>query len=308
MIAKNYHKPIFTFLILIYRSHERFSRPLTLKSKKLPGKRVKIRYLSRTKYKPEFPTDGKDHHKKVVNPQGSHAAELQDTKDTDSHTDFMHIHETERDRSPSPTRTPVSPVLDLSTLHEQIDCSEPMLSHSSRQINENTETMPSLSVASNRLLSSPRNSIIATHRIYLDPDIPQMNSNLSQNLQNPVDERLQKLSKQINSLKKKIKKFESEFEINHGYKPSHLEKMSDKNVKKLYSDLSKLKKDQRQLTEMSTKCSLLNGNSNEQEKMDMFSLQVTITEIEKVTNYILKYYVIYYNGFLIFFNKATSTF
>lgn len=256
-----------------------------MKSKKLPGKRVKIRYLSRTKYKPEFPTDGKDHHKKVSNPQDNYSTDQQETKDTDNHTNFMQIHEKEQDRSPSPTGTSVSPVIDLSTLHEQIDCSEPMLSHSSRQINENTETMPSLSVASNRLLSSPRNSIIATHRIYLDPDIPQMNSNLSQNLQNPVDERLQKLSKQINSLKKKIKKYESEFEVNHGYKPSHLEKMSDKNVKKLYSDLNKLKKDQRQLMEMSTKCSLLNGNSNGQEKMDMISLQVTITEIEKVRNF-----------------------
>lgn len=117
-----------------------------------------------------------------------------------------------------------------------------------------------------------------------------MNSNLSQNLQNPVDERLQKLSKQINSLKKKIKKFESEFEINHGYKPSHLEKMSDKNVKKMYSDLSKLKKDQRQMTEMSTKCSLLNGSTNDQEKMDMVSLQVTIAEIEKVRKMFLKIY------------------
>lgn len=261
-----------------YRSHERFSRPLTLKSRKLPGKRLKIRYLSRTKYKPEFPTDGKEHYKKNNNP---HSIE-EDTKDVDIHTNFMQIHEDERERSPSPTRIPVSPVLDLSTLHEQIDCSEPMLSQTSRQINDNIETMPSLSIASNRLISSPRNSIIATHRIYLDPDIPKMNSNLSQNPQNPVDERLQKLSKQINSLKKKIKKFENEFEINHGYKPSHLEKMTDKNVKKMYGDLSKLKKDQRQLTDISTNCSLLNGNANDQEKIDMVSLQVTITEIEKV--------------------------
>lgn len=195
----------------------------------------------------------------------------------------MQIHEKERDRSPSPTRTPVSQVLDLTTLHEQIDCSEPMLSQTSRQINEHTETMPSLSIASNRLLSSPRNSIIATHRIYLDPDVPKMNSDLEQNPQNPVDERLQKLSKQINSLKKKVKNYDTEFELNHGYKPSHLEKMSDKNVKKWYSDLSKLKKDQKQLTEISTKCSLLNGTTNEQEKIDMVSLQVTIDEIEKVS-------------------------
>lgn len=243
--------------------------------------------MSRTKYKPEYPMDNKDHHKRIMNPQGNHPSE-QDQNDRKSPTDFMQLHENERDRSPSPTKVPISPVLDLSTLHQQIDCSEPMLSHTSREINENTETLPSLSVASNRLLSSPRNSIIATHRIYLDPDIPKMNSNLPQNPQNPVDERLHKLSKQINSLKKKIKKFETDFELNHGYKPSHLEKINDKNVKKLYSDLSKLKKDQKQLTEISTKCSLLNGSGNEHEKIDMMSLQVTITEIEKVSSLLIK--------------------
>lgn len=240
---------------------------------------MKMRYLSRTKYKPEFP-DTKDHHQKIINSQDNPQTE-QDL-DTDEHTQFMHAHEEDRNRSPSPTRTPISPVLDLTTLHEQIDCSEPMLSHTVRQINDNTETMPSLLITSNRLLSSPRNSIIATHKIYLDPDVPKMNSNLSQNPQNPVDERLQKLSKQINSSKKKIKKYESEFEINHGYKPSHFDKMCDKNVKKLYSDLSKHKKDLKQLTEISTKCSLLNGNTTEQEGINMVSLQATIDEFEKV--------------------------
>lgn len=218
-------------------------------------------------------------------PQGNHPTEPENKDVVEEHTDFMQIHEKDRDRSPSPTRTPISPILDLTTLHEQIDCSEPMLSHSPREITEDTETMPSLSIASNRLLSSPRNSIIATHRIYLDPDIPKMISNLSQNPLNPVDERLQKISKQINSVKKKIKKLDADFEITHGYKPSYFDKLTVKSFKKLYSDLSKLKKDQKQLTEMSTKCSLLDSSSNEQEKIDMMSLKVTITEIEKVRDH-----------------------
>lgn len=266
--------------VFIYRSYERFARPLTLKNKKHPGKRLKIRYLSRTKFKPEITTDSKDHHKKIHIPQGIHLD--QDQKELENRTAFMQLHREERARSPSPTQTPVSPVLDLTTLHEQIDCSEPVLSHQSRHINENTETMPSLSVASNRLLSSPRNSIIATHRIYLDPDVQKMNSGLDPNPQNPVDERIQKLSKQINSLKKKIKKFEAEFEANHGFKPSHIDKTNDKIAKKWYSDLSKLKKDQKQLSDISRNCSLINGQDNTSDNINMQSLQITINEIEKV--------------------------
>lgn len=241
---------------------------------------MKIRYLSRTKFKPELPTDGKDYHKKINLPQEINVD--QEQRELENHTAFMQLHGEERTRSPSPTQTPVSPVLDLTTLHEQIDCSEPVLSHQSRHINENTETMPSLSIANNRLLSSPRNSIIATHRIYLDPDVQKMNSDLDQNIQNPVDERIQKLSKQINSLKKKIKKFEAEFEANHGFKPSHIDKTNDRNARKWYADLSKLKKDHKQLSDISRNCSLINGPENISEIINMQSLQLTINEIEKV--------------------------
>ncbi|CAH1991286.1 unnamed protein product [Acanthoscelides obtectus] len=252
------------------RSHERFARPLTLKSKKHPHKRLRVRYLSRTKCKPELPTDTKDHHKKSNTLQCA----------SDKTTDFLdaHSNDGQRDRSPSPTHRSVSPVLDLSTLHEQVDSNEPMLSQS-RQVTETTETMPSLSVATNRLLSSPRNSIIATHRIYLDPDIPKMISSLDQKLQSPVDEKCQKLAKQINSVKKKIKKYEGEFENKHGFKPSYVEKMSDKNMKKLYSELSKLKKEQKQLTEMSSTCTLIPGEETKSEKMSC--LETTVSEIEK---------------------------
>lgn len=264
------------------RSHERFARPLMLK-KKHPNKRLKIRYVSRTKFKPELSNDNKEH-KKINVPQGTHPSEHETANDgTENGTHFLQLHREERERSPSPTTTPVSPVLDLTTLHEQVDCSEPLLSHTTRQINENTETLPSLSVASNRLLSSPRNSIIATHRIYLDPDVPQMTSSLDKTPQNPVDERLEKLTKQINSLKKKIKKYESEFESKHGFKPSHVEKMNDKVVKRFYTDLSKLRKEQKQLKEVSTNCSLIGGSETKPDKTDSVNLKDTITEIEKVS-------------------------
>ncbi|XP_018564291.1 protein FAM13A [Anoplophora glabripennis] len=261
------------------RCHERFARPLMLK-KKHPNKRLKIRCISRTKFKPELPNDNKEY-KKISTPQGTYSSECETTnKEESSGVRFLQLHEEERERSPSPT-TLVSPVLDLTTLHEQVDCSEPLLSHTTRQINENTETLPSISIASNRLLSSPRNSIIATHRIYLDPDVPQMTSSLDKTPQNPVDERLQRLSKQINSLKKKIKKYEIEFESNYGFKPSHVEKMNDKAMKKFYTDLGKLRKEQKQMNEVSKNCLLISGNETEPEKTDVINLKDTIHEIDK---------------------------
>lgn len=261
------------------RSHERFSRPLTLKSKKTqPHKRLKMRYVSRTKFKPEFATnsDGTPKEtKKITLPQGTLP-----TEDETKSADFLKLHEKEKERSPSPVQTPISPVLDLKTLHEQVDCSEPLLSCPTRQINENTETLPSLSVASNRLLSSPRNSIIATHCLYLDPDVPQRNVSLDKKHPNPVEERLQKLNKQINSTKKKIKKQEAEFETKNGFKPSHINKLNDKHLKTLYADLSKLKKEQKQLAEISNNCSLIDDGGKRRHEDPI--LQDTIKEIEKV--------------------------
>lgn len=47
----------------------------------------------------------------------------------------------------------------------------------------------------------------------------------------------------ISSIKKRIKRFEEEFERKFGYKPSHSEKMKHKEIKKYMSDLSKARKE-----------------------------------------------------------------
>ncbi|KAG5878923.1 hypothetical protein JTB14_034432 [Gonioctena quinquepunctata] len=258
------------------RFHERFARPLTLKSRKHPNKRLKVRYLPRTKFKPELPTEAKEP-KKSIAPTQNQSTHYEETMST---LFQIHSHEGEQ-RSPSPTEELVSPVVDWSTIHELVDGSEPVLSQTSRQINENTETMPGLSVALNRLLSSPRNSIIATHKIYLDPDIPKTTSELDKKPQTPVDEKLQKTAKKINSLKKKLKKYEADFEMKHGYTPSHTDKLNDKNMKKLYADISKLKKEQKHLAEISSSCSLLMNSGEKSDKLSLVSLQLTINEMEK---------------------------
>ncbi|XP_057672397.1 protein FAM13A [Diorhabda carinulata] len=250
------------------RSNERFARPLTLKGKKHPTKRLKVKCFPRTKYKPEILPETKDHNKKSNYPQ----------QEQDNSSGFLQLHIDERERSPSPTQELVSPVVDWSTLHEQVDCSEPLLSQTSRDRTETTEIMPV--VASNRLLSSPRNSIIATHRIYLDPDVPKVTSNIENKPQNPLDERLYKIAKQINGIKKKIKKYENEFETKHGYRPSHAEKMTDKNIKKLYTDLSSLKRDQKQLADISNGSTLL-PVEDRTKQLSVVNLQATINEMEK---------------------------
>ena len=49
--------------------------------------------------------------------------------------------------------------------------------------------------------------------------------------------------KNINSIKRKIKKFEEEFEAAFGYRPSHSDKMKHKDIKKYMSELSKARKE-----------------------------------------------------------------
>lgn len=253
--------PIRSEIILIYdedcehekrRSHERFSKPLALKKKSHKSRRPKLR--PKPKFKPEITHEKEE-------------------------PEFLQLHREEKERSPSPVRQ-FSPDLDLTTLHEQVDCSEPLLSCANHQIDEDTETLPGLSVASNRLLSSPRNSIIATHRIYLDPDIQQANFELEIKSQNPLELRLQKISKQINSTKKKIKKFETEFETKHGYKVSHADKLNDKNIRKLYLELSKLKKEQKQLVDV---CPNVVSEEEDVKQISGRNFQETLNDIERVS-------------------------
>lgn len=132
-------------------------------------------------------------------------------------------------------------------LHKQIEGNEPIKSSSSQEITDETDTLPTLSVASNRLLSSPRNSIMITHRIYLDPNIPQTKATLELDTKSPIDKKMKHLCKQINSVKRKIRQSEEEFQMLYGHKPSHADAIGNKSMMSLHSDLSKLKREYKQL-------------------------------------------------------------
>lgn len=253
------------------RSKERFSRSVAQRGRfSSQHKKPKAKQFPKT----SLPKDKYETYPKQ-------RTDIPENKCDESKTKFLQLHQQEeKERSPSPVHTPMSPAIDLTTLHQQIDGSEPLPSTSNRL--EQNETISSLSIVSNRLLSSPRNSVIITQRIYLNPDVPQTSNELSQDSLNPLEQRLKQLSKQIKSTKKKIKKYDEEFEVKFGYKPSHADKLYDKSVKKLCTELSKLKKEQKQLREDSASILIAASGNQVEEPKPVITLQDTLNEIEKV--------------------------
>ncbi|KAJ4439036.1 hypothetical protein ANN_14992, partial [Periplaneta americana] len=168
---------------------------------------------------------------------------------------FLQLHPQERDRSPSPSPSPSTPPLDLSTLHQQVDCSEPLTSLGNWSF---AHRQPEEELVSSQVMLSPRNSMILTRRVYLDPNVPPSppqehnapiprNSGSSGHLDS--DPRLKHLTKQMNSLKRKLRRYEEEFEREYGYRPSHADKMGNKDIKKMCAELNKLRKEMKHLKE-----------------------------------------------------------
>lgn len=116
------------------------------------------------------------------------------------------------------------------------------------------------------------------------------------NSSNPSDVGLKNLAKHINGLKKKIKKYEDEFEENFGYRPSHSDKMSNRDIKRLCTELNKLRKEHKSLKEDPIGAFLTPGNMNNRqlniandpvnnnnsyEKSKVTSMEEMVKEIEK---------------------------
>ncbi|KAF3430136.1 hypothetical protein E2986_13111 [Frieseomelitta varia] len=134
---------------------------------------------------------------------------------------------------------------------------------------------------------SPRNSLLLPRRFYSENEMQPGASNIA-------ELGLKNLTKYINGLKKKIKKYEDEFEENFGYRPSHSDKMSNRDIKRLCTELSKLRKEHKLLKEdpvsallanVNNRMRVTNGsptnNNNSQEKSRAVSMEEMITEIEK---------------------------
>lgn len=274
------------------RSSERFSRPLAPRGKRNNfGKKRKSKVFSKTYrediyyFKDEISVLSNNNVDMCKFDDSAETFDQKDEPKSDLVSNFLQLHTSERDRSPSPVHTPATPALDLSKLHEQIDYSEPVPSSSSWTYIESSETPPTQS----RMLLSPRNSIIMTRRIFMEMDIPKLPSDSEPT--NPVEQRIKQITKQINSLKKKIKKFEEEFEVQNGYRPSHSDRLEDKTVKKYCSDLNKMRKELKQLKEdpMSVMCSVASRPNITLDPTKSRSQQIkeTLSEIEKVIIFIL---------------------
>ncbi|KZC05091.1 Protein FAM13A, partial [Dufourea novaeangliae] len=177
-------------------------------------------------------------------------------------------------RSPSPARPPTVD-------HE--DLNNPSLTNWTFQRQENGEAADARVEA----MLSPRNSLLLPRRFYSE-------SEAQPNTPSIAELGLKSLTKHINGLKKKIKKYEDEFEENFGHRPSHSDKMSNRDVKRLCTELNKLRKEHKLLKEDPVSALLANANNrrkiacdsptnnnNSQEKSMATSMEETVKEIEK---------------------------
>lgn len=153
------------------------------------------------------------------------------------------------------------PPLDLDSFREE----EPVLSEHRfswpmvQALTEEEVVTPYLQKANSYeapLSPSAYRSYLSHRSLHLDPSLPPsppveqddfLKSNFKEEEANLTT--VKQLSKKIHSLKKKVKQFEENFEKEHGYRPSHAEKMNHGEVKKLLLELNKLRKDIKNLRE-----------------------------------------------------------
>lgn len=75
------------------------------------------------------------------------------------------------------------------------------------------------------------------------------NRNLVGTDEHPATIRARQLVQQIHSLKQKVKLYEDAFELRYGYRPSHHQKMDDRNTKRVLTELARTRKELKQLKE-----------------------------------------------------------
>lgn len=161
------------------------------------------------------------------------------------------------DASPSNARKPFIPPLDLSTLHEHIDSSDPIPADKGQsvsyqlaksQINGGDTPDVVISPRSNKLIKRKSNVPMNTD-VAPSPVNQDHYKHSSANLENDITTKIKQQSKKLHALKKKVKHFEENFEKENGYKPSLADKASKPTVKKWMNDISKAKREIKRLKE-----------------------------------------------------------
>lgn len=152
--------------------------------------------------------------------------------------------ELDRDRSPSPGVSSSSPpALDIATLHKQMEGSEPITSRGKILSPEDEPESPTVEA-----LISPRNSLVM-RLTYLDPSMPPSPPRDHNIRHGNYDSQERKLMKQISSIKRHLKKYEHGFQSEFGYRPSQADKQANKDIKKMCSELNRLRAQLKQFRE-----------------------------------------------------------
>ncbi|XP_053927171.1 protein FAM13C isoform X1 [Cuculus canorus] len=158
----------------------------------------------------------------------------------------------------------ISPIIDFNLMHQQRDSEEPVPAHRDWQNDMDSSPQEHYSLGTSRLLYhltdgdnpllSPRCSIFSqSQRFNLDTEsapsppsaqpfmMPRSSSRCNcEDCKEP--QRVAQLTKHLQSLKRKIRKFEEKFEQEKKYLPSHGDKTSNPEVLKWMNDLAKGRK------------------------------------------------------------------
>ncbi|XP_043268411.1 protein FAM13B [Venturia canescens] len=215
------------------RSSERFSRSIAPRGRR-QGRRRKVHK--------GLETDQNSTKENEDESDGVYAVSPGSNKSNSSGQSFLEMLSSGPSRSPSPVRA---------HLLDREDLNNPVPTNWSFQHRSGSEEE---TISRVEAMLSPRNSLLVPRRFYSETDDPP-------NVPNPTDIGLKTLTKHINGLKKKIKKYEEEFEENFGYRPSHSDKMSNRDIKRLCAELNKLRKEHKLLKEDPIGALLANANS-----------------------------------------------
>uniref|UniRef100_A0A023GC14 Rho-GAP domain-containing protein n=1 Tax=Amblyomma triste TaxID=251400 RepID=A0A023GC14_AMBTT len=153
------------------------------------------------------------------------------------------------------------PPLDLNSFREE----EPVLSEHRfswpmvQALADEAPVMPYLQKANSYeapLSPSAYRSYLSHRSLHLDPNLPpsppvEQDEFLKSNFKDEEVSQttVKQLSKRVHCLKKRVKQFEENFEKEHGYRPSHAEKMNHAEMKRTLLELNKLRKDLKNLKE-----------------------------------------------------------
>ncbi|XP_034935925.1 protein FAM13A isoform X2 [Chelonus insularis] len=228
------------------RSTERFSRSITPRGRRQPRRRRIHRGLETDTNSSKENEDEETDSSLIIDSPGPNR------RNGISGQSFLEMLSSGPSRSPSPVRPPL---LDLEDSNNPVPTNWIFPHRPSTEEEEEEEN------ANERVeaLTSPRNSLLIPRRFYTENDVPQ-------NVPASTELGLKTLTKHINGLKKKIKKYEDEFEENFGYRPSHSDKMSNRDIKRLCVELNKLRKEHKMLKE--DPIGLLKATANSKNNLD----------------------------------------